>query len=134
MKFTFQGSIEKGHKLKLHQRNTFDRTLLAFKEGSLVTLTIATARKDRSLNQNSYYFGVVVKMLGDHFGYETDEMHTELKRLFNPKASRLTNGETYGGSTAKMSTVEFNDYLDRIVRWAATDHAFIIPDPNECEP
>lgn len=133
MKLSFDGVITKDRKLKLFKRNTFDRALLTFPPDQLVTLTISKARKDRTDKQNAYYWGVVVKILADHFGYEQEEMHTELKRMFNPQASRLTVGETYGGSTRKLSTTEFNDYIDRIVRWAAVENQIVIPDPNEVE-
>ena len=132
MKFTFQGSIEKGHKLDF-PRDRFKRCLLAFNEGQLVTITIAVSHKDRSLSQNSYYWGVVIQYISDFTGYEPNELHDELKRKFNPQASRLTNGETYGGSTTKLSTGEFKDYVERIVRWAAMELHVFIPDPNEVE-
>jgi len=133
MKLAFEAVITPKHKLHLIKRKTFDTALLAFKPDTLVTLTISKARKARSQEQNRYYWGVVVKMLGDHFGYELEEMHSELKRKFNPRPSRLDPSETFGGTTTKLSTVEFNDYLDRIVRWAAMEYQVVIPDPSEVE-
>lgn len=133
MKLVFEGVITPDRKLKLFKRNTFDTALLTFKPGQLVNLTLSKARKSRSGNQNAYYWGVVIKILGDYFGYDYNEMHEELKIKHNPQPSRLSPEETFGGSTAKLSTAEFNDYLERIVRWAAMEYAVVIPDPNEVE-
>ena len=43
-------------------------------------------------------------------------MHQALKEHFKVK------------STSKLSKGDFTYYLDRIIRWAATEHSVIIPD------
>jgi|SRR5690606_31581110 len=47
--------------------------------------SIKKYRRNRSREQNSYYFAVVVKILSDYFGYNTDEMHEILKLQFNSR-------------------------------------------------
>ncbi len=37
------------------------------------------------------------------------------------------------GSTAKLSTAEFTDYIDKIIRWVATEYRIIIPSADEIE-
>ena len=34
-------------------------------------------------------------------------------------------------STTKLSTKEFNEYIEQIQVWAASEHGVVIPDPNE---
>ena len=70
----------------------------------------------RTSAQNDYYHGTVCKILSEFFGYERIEMHQALKEHFKVK------------STSKLSKGDFTYYLDRIIRWAATEHSVIIPD------
>ena len=81
-----------------------------------------TEVKSRTHWQNRYYHGVVIKtLLEDEMfgGYTKDDVHTTLKILFKVK------------STAKLSTIEFTEYIDSIIRWAAEEHQIRIPDPDE---
>jgi hypothetical protein len=95
-----------------------------------IELIIRKEKTQRSNNQNNYYFGVVCKILGDYFGYTEDEMHEALKIHFLSKGA--CDVPTVG-STAKMNTAEFEDYLTKIKRWAASEYGVVIPDPNEIE-
>lgn len=84
----------------------------------------------RTLRQNAYYWPVYVKICADHFGYFPDEMHEEFKRMFNPKDSKITPGEKFGGTTTKMTTKEFTEYLEKIRTWAGTQE-IVLPNPEE---
>jgi hypothetical protein len=94
-------------------------------------------RKNRTSPQNSYYFGVVLVILADFFGYEVEEMHDELKLKHNPVPSKFVPNIMVGGSTAKMTTEEFfsneTSYVNRIRRWAAVEYGVNIPDPTKIE-
>lgn len=121
----FNGTVEKG-KLKLNSPEAFNRYIFTL-EGP-VTLEIKKVKQGRSLNQNSYYWGVVVPILASDLGYEVEEMHEALKWKFlrvNDKELPTVR------STAKLSKGEFVEYIDRIIRWAATEYQIIIPLPNE---
>ncbi|MCE5225600.1 MAG: hypothetical protein LLG05_07025 [Porphyromonadaceae bacterium] len=99
-------------------------------EGKRFDATIRKERSQRSSNQNNYYFGVVCKVLGDYFGYEPDEMHEALKLKFlqiGPCDVPTVK------STTKLNTAEFEEYLERIRRWAATEYSVQIPLPGESE-
>jgi len=102
-----------------------------FKEGQRVLVSVKKFSKKRTQQQNAYYWGVVVQILGDHFGYEPEEMHEELKLMFNPIESKIRPGEMIGGSTTKIPRDKFiDDYIERICRWAATEYEIYIPPPN----
>jgi RNA-binding protein YhbY len=97
--------------------------------------------KKRSLQQNAYYHGVVVPMVKEGLreaGYNevrtNEDAHEILKHLFlKKKITSEKSGEeiTIAGSTAKLKTVEFNQFLEDIWQWAATYLNISIPQPNE---
>ena len=99
-------------------------------EGKRVEVCIRKQRSQRSLQQNAYYWGVIIEVLADHFGYEKDELHEALKFKF----LRTHEGELPSvKSTTKLSTKEFGEYVDRVIRWAATEHSVYVPDPGQVE-
>lgn len=110
----------------LHRLFDYLKTL----EGVRCEVSVRKIRAQRSNNQNNYYFGVVCKVLGDYFGYEPDEMHEALKLKFLQVGA--VDVPTLK-STTKLNTAEFEDYLERIRRWAAIDYSIAIPLPNEVE-
>jgi len=134
----FEADIVDG-KLKIqgHVKESIARWCRTFKTGSHVELIIRKHRVKRSDKQNRYYWGVVISILSDHFGYDLEEMHEELKLMFNPIQSKIDPTRTIGGSTTKMSTVEFfhdeDSYVERICRWAATEHGIFVPPPEKVE-
>ena len=135
----FEGDIV-SKKLKLfdHVKKAITLWVSTFKDGTHVDIIIRKHRKKRTLDQNAYYFGVVVPILADHFGHDNgDDMHEDLKEEFNPVPSKITPGKMIGGSTANMSTEEFfsneTSYVNRICRWAAMEHGVYIPPPKKME-
>lgn len=95
-----------------------------------VEVIIRKPKTSRSTLQNSYYFGVVVEILAKELGYDKDEIHEILKYKFLQSNAM---GMPYVKSTTKLSTGEFEDYLEKIRRWAAEFLNINIPLPNECE-
>lgn len=123
----FYGTIEKGT-FKLDNQDRFKKYLSSLK--GRVQLTVRPARKKRSSQQNKFYWGVVIKLIAEELGYDSDELHEALKWKFlkvnNPKLPTVR-------STAKLSTVEFMDYIDQIVRFASQELNIIIPDASEVD-
>lgn len=83
-----------------------------------VSIEIKLLKKHKSPRQNNYYRGVVVKKLAESIGYTPDEMHKAIKLHFGIQ------------STKYLTQDEFQDYLDRIIRWAAQNFGIHIPDPT----
>jgi hypothetical protein len=96
--------------------------------GCEVYLTISKKTKQRSLNENAYYWGVVLPLAADFLGYTIDEAHEAFKwqflRVYSDK--KLPSVK----STADLSTVEFEAYLTKIREELSTMGCFI-PLPNE---
>ncbi len=93
-------------------------------------------RKDRSNNQNRYYWGIVIDILSNHTGFSRDEMHDVLKYKFLQGWKQLETKVgiievDYVKSTRDLSTKEFEDYLGEIRIWASADLNCSIPEPNE---
>ena len=121
-----RGKVKDG-KLKLDAPQSYLVELSGL-EGQRIELTIRKERHSRSLNQNRYYWGVIIEILSDYFGYDKEEMHEALKFKFLKKHED-TNLVTVG-STAKLSTIGFTEYIDNVIRWVATEYQIVIPDSN----
>ena len=103
-------------RLTLDDKDQFTNDLYKF-DGDVV-LNLKELPKKKTNRQNNYYRGVVVSKLAQHLGYTLDEMHNELKREFKIE------------TTKRLSQDEFQDYLDRIIRWASMFHGVALPDPT----
>lgn len=101
--------------------------------GQTVEVTAVKRRKRRSNEQNAYYHGVVLKLIADHCGYrgsdDLEGLHESLKQKFLPKSGLLQIPK----STTALTTVEFEEYLEDIRRWAANELCIYIPVPNEAQ-
>lgn len=90
----------------------------------------------RSLPENRYYFGVVVKIISDELGYTREEVHEILKQKFLSEVIFLKTKESVKEiriprSTTNLKTVEFEEYLSSIRQWASMELSIYIPTPNE---
>ena len=123
------GKVKDG-KLKLDAPQSY-LVELSKLEGQRIELTIRKERHTRSLSQNKYYWGVIIEILSDYFGYDKEEMHEALKFKFL-KRHEDTDLVTVG-STAKLSTAGFTEYIDDIIRWASTEYQVVIPSADGIE-
>lgn len=131
LKHKFRGTV-KGGKLIIIDRVAFDEHVAAFPEGTELGLVIAKRYKDRSDRQNGYYWGVVLKIISDHTGHSTEELHEIFKRKFLPPRILTYRGTTFKVpmSTTESDTLEFTDYIERIRAEAGT-MGITIPDPDQ---
>ena len=125
----FHGKVEKDV-IVLDNKDRF-RAHRKTLEGERIDLILRKRTDQRSDQQNKYYHGVVVKLLADSTGYTPEEMHENLKRMF--LSTKDAHGLIRIGSTAALKTLEFKDYLDKIIRWAAIDMGIPIPEPNDVD-
>jgi len=126
-------TVEKG-KVKFNNLELFNQELRNY-EGKEAYITIKPYRKNRSDNQNRYYWGVVVKILSDELGFEPDEMHEVLKQKFLTRETLRIGKEDFiiAKPTHNRSTQEFEEYLSHIRTWASTEMSILIPLPNDVE-
>lgn len=124
----FIGAVDEAGKLSLFDRAGFV-ALLRFHAGKRVVIEVAREKKDRSGQQNRYYWGVIIKTLAEVTGYSRDEMHDALRLKFLKGDSR--EGLSTIKSTAGLSTAEFADYCEQVREWAAVSLGVLIAPPNE---
>ena len=111
MKFT--GTIKNGS-LKLHDKDGFKRFIKDI--DSDVWIDVKVAPKMRSAQQNAYY-RTIIRQIGNHLGYNEDEMHDVIKQKFEIQ------------STKDLTKEDFSELLDRIIRFSA-NLGFAIQDPR----
>lgn len=115
-------------KLQFEKPELYRAYISGIKADTRIEITIKPYKRKRSDQQNRFYWGVVVPILANHFGYTKDEMHDALRWEF---LRREGEGPTTARSTTSLTTVEFIAYIDSIVIWAATNYQIVIPDPYE---
>lgn len=129
------GYVE-GGKLHILNRKRMDQDLKEFRPCDVVI--IIKKKGKRSLQQNAYYFGVVIKEiqlrlrdLGSRV--DTDDIHEYLKQWFNKEKIKTPQGELLeiGVTTTDLNKYEFSEYVERIREWASMSLDINIPDPGE---
>lgn len=109
-------------------------------EGKRVLIKLSQKRKNRSMPQNRYYFGVVCEafQMGakDTWGEDVskEEAHENLKKECNYK--EFLNDETgeilrLSKTTADLTTLAFEDYIERCRQFIYTWFGVTVPMPNE---
>lgn len=125
-----------GGKLLILNRRKFDQIIATWKNCPAF-VTVERAHATRSLKQNNYYNTVVVPRCAAALKQNTKVTHELLKAQFLPHDratdgtnGTLVNGLVLGGSTTKLNKLEFIEYLEAIVMWAAEKWDAYIPDPD----
>ena len=114
-------------------KELFDDHMLSY-EGKTVVITVGEQKKRRSLNLNSYYWAVVVKLLSEETGYDKDEMHEVLKSMFLRTRYQIKGvWEDSTKSTTKLTHKEMSEFIEEVKRFASTTLGVYIPDPNEVD-
>jgi len=131
MKFDFIANIKDG-RMSDKFRDSINRYILSLKDGP-ARITIERYRKKRTDPQNRYYWKIVVRIVGQYCGYTDEEAHDALKWKFLrvPAVGVKAGMPDTVRSTASLNTEEFEEYLETVKRWAATELQLYIPDPNE---
>lgn len=122
--------------LCLSNRRLFQDLVRGQRDGAY-QLTITPLRATRSHQANRYWWGVVVHVLSEHTGFTPEELHEWAKAKFIPKRLALLNHNgdvqdeyVIGGSTRKMSTAEFYDFVESVRLFANERLELEIPAPD----
>lgn len=116
----------------------FRRVLARLRDGHYVMKI--TAKRQRSLSQNAYFHGVVLPLvfegLRDAGFDDVDDEETAkmvVKNLFAKKWIHNADGVgiEYVQDTHKMTTVEFSEFIDKIIKFGVEFLGIQIPYPNE---
>ena len=112
-KLRFPCKIENG-KMSLLDRDEFDKAISKLQGEYYIELKETGVR---SAQQNNYYWSIV-RVLADELGYTEREMHQTIKNHFDIE------------STKTLSTKEFANFIERLVRWSAIELNIVISDPS----
>lgn len=123
--------VDEDGKLHLQSPEVFKQAVRAY-AGKFVELTVKEQRNRRSDRANRYYFGVVIKLVAEHCGYEPDEMHEALAFRFLRIEDDPVTSSPRRQRTPKTSTKEFAEYVDQCIRFAA-ELGVYVPQPHEVD-
>lgn len=135
-KITFEGTVADNGDITLPRR--FKSDVARLFSGREIVLTVERKRKKRSLNQNAYYWAVVIQMIYEAMNDAGDnvtikEVHEFLKfRFLRIQKVDQNTGVLlyeYSRSTSALKTFEFSIYVDQCIQFAATFLGITIPLP-----
>lgn len=136
MKLEYFGKVNEHGQLAIVHRKQFDSDLKRF-AGKEVTIIVERKKKQRSLSQNAFHWGVIVPILKDAFYnegsiYSKDQVHEILKGLFLKVDEPIgTDGlfVTRIKSSTELTTSQWMDFNTQITIWAAEFFKVVIPAP-----
>ena len=136
MKYKIFGKVNNG-KFTPDNVDNFKEVFLHFNNKE-VELSVGEAKKTRTMPQNKYYWGVIVRTIANYLGYSDDEMHQIFKMMFLKEYEQINKDDKTTvlplvKSTTQLPTKEFEDYLEKIRRWSASELGLYVPEPNEVE-
>jgi len=127
----FLGAVTEAGALKMNSPLALRQHLAKLKD-KRVEVIVRRVRSQRSNQSNKYYWGAVVALLAEEFGYEKTEMHEALAMKFLRVEDCPITGSPRRKRTPACDTAEFAAYVDSCIRLGA-EHGVIVPEPNEVE-
>lgn len=117
--FISRGSIKDG-KLVLDNDRYFRTILLSYEDTPKVRITIEKERGTRTLRQNNYYWGIVLKYIAEYIGEREEDLHEIFKAKFLKSRRQWRGAEmTILKSTSDLTSDEFGIYIDRVIQEGA---------------
>lgn len=130
----WRGIVRKGI-LEIFKRDAFVEYVKTF-ENKNVELIVKKESRIRSLEQNAYYWGCVIKLLCESTGDISDDMNNHLAQKFLKKVT--PSGILTFRNPENLEPMEFEEYLAEIRPWASAPTeqggmSVFIPLPNEVD-
>lgn len=116
----FQAYVTPGGVLELDHPELFNELLKGRLANCRVQLDIDRRKTPRSQQQSAYLFAAVYPVIAEHCGYSIPETHEVCKQLFLPPR-QMSIGDrmvTVPGSTARLTTAEMGEYIERCIALA----------------
>jgi hypothetical protein len=122
-------AISQGGKLEFSDPKRLEQYLIMNPGEVFINIGKNRRHKSRSLSENAYYWGVVLKLISEHTGETVEDLHDHFRVRF------LMHGEKFERprSTTSLSVAEFEEYLAKIRLFATQDLNVFIPLPNEAQ-
>lgn len=134
----WRGTVTADGRLELYGLQASDRrAYLRSLAGRDVDVIVRRHRKQRSVDQNAWLWGLALPVLADGLGYNEHEHemlhYSLLSECFGTTYDPRMGREWPAKTSSQLSTKEFSDYMEWLVRWAAMEHGIRVPLPGESE-
>lgn len=118
-------------KLKLFNREAFEKALYQFPNGLDLELVIQEQGRKRTNAQNRFFHGPVCKGFRE-LGWSDEDTKIELCLRFLPIEHVRPDGEVVivPGHTSTLTVEEFNRFLEQVIQFAA-EHDVYIEDADQ---
>lgn len=95
-------------------------------------LTVERRVKRRSLPQNSFYWGVIIKLIATETGDDEQSTHETLKDMYCPTKPKTVFGVSRElRSTTLLNESEMTEYCERCMAFAASELGISFPTKDE---
>lgn len=109
------------------QLEAIARTVMGLSPEKPWRVTLTPHRAKRSTDQNALLWAIYTE-IAKGTGHSAEEIHEALKAHLLPPRS-ITVGDqvlSVPGSTAKLDTADFSDYVERVRAWAASELGVVV--------
>ena len=139
MKIEIRTSIE--NNVFKRNRNLILNAIKYF-NGKDIVVTFSKAKKERSNQQNRFYWGVVIPLIQNGLLEVTGELRSNenihykillpmfapLNELINKDSGEIISERL---TSSEMTTIQFMEYILEVQKWSAEFLNIYIPNPNE---
>jgi hypothetical protein len=128
----FFGTVSPGGTLELDHPELYRDLLKGRLANCRVQLDIDRKKTPRSQQQSAYLFAAVYPPIAEHTGYSIPEVHEVCKQMFLPERTMSIGDKMIKvpGSTARLTTAEMMDYIDRCIAMAG-ELGCVVLSPSE---
>lgn len=128
------GAVTKG-RLTLDAEAAFRAYIKALPDQP-IQLVLQRRKSQRSLDQNAWVFGIAYPIIAEALGYdahEIEDLHYALVAKWGGEHFDKRLGAMVPNKrSSKLSTTEYSDYMEWLVRFAATElGGIVVPLPGE---
>lgn len=129
---TFIATIKDG-KIVMEKPEEWQKWLKSLENAGKLEITVTKYRQKRSEQANRLYFAWLT-LLEEETGQDKDDFHDFFKKKLLTRIVDLSGKiEKVVGSTAKMDSLEFYDYMERVQQISMEFFNIILPNPYEEE-
>jgi hypothetical protein len=133
----FPARVEDSGGIRVDNRPAFDRAMKTL-VGTRVVVQIEREQNARSWQQLKYHWGLVLKMIADETGQDTEAIHDDACERFlttrhvvylNRQTGEVEERDVHRRTTG-LTAKEFAEFVDRVRQWAGEWLGIVIPDPD----
>lgn len=116
--------------LTKHNLNSLIQKLKQLDFTKMWKIEIKEGKHNRSVDQNKYLWHIY-RILGDHLGYDPEELHELLTYRYLREEKEIRNEKVIViARTSTLNTKEFNEYVEQ-VKFFANQYGCKLPDYEE---